>query len=165
MEMLYQLSYSPVRPVEGSKDSCPSLSVPSDCMGDTPSEVGARAELAVATALIAAGKHVYLPFFAAHARVDLVYEDGLGFHRVQCKTARVRGQVLTFATCSNTRNLPREYVGEIDEFGVYSPQLDQVFLVPIADVPTRLCHLRLDAPRNGQVKRVRWARSYMLAAP
>ena len=131
-------------------------------MEGTPSEVGARAELAVAAGLSAAGKQVYVPLFAPHSRVDLVYEDNAGFHRVQCKTGRVRGQVVLFATCSNTKNLPRTYEGEIDEFGVYAPELGQVFLVPIGEVATRLCHLRLGPSANGQEKRVHWARDYLL---
>jgi hypothetical protein len=60
----------------------------------TPSEVGGRAELAVAAALRLAGKRVYLPFFAADSRVDLVYEDEAGFHRVQCKTPHLVGEVM-----------------------------------------------------------------------
>ena len=132
-------------------------------VGDTPSEVGARAELAVAAALIAKGKQVYLPFFASHARIDLLFEDQSGFFRVQCKTARVHGDVLTFRTCSNTKNVPRDYVGEVDVFGVYSPDLNQVFLVPITDVPARLCSLRLGPAANGQLKGVHWARDYLLS--
>jgi hypothetical protein len=57
----------------------------------SPSEVGARAELAVATALAKAGHAVFLPLFNGHGRVDLVYEDCDGrLQRVQCKTSRLR---------------------------------------------------------------------------
>jgi len=132
-------------------------------MEGTPSEVGARAELAVATALTAAGKRVYVPLFAAHGRVDLLYEDEAGFRRVQVKSGRVRGQVVVFSTCSNTKNLPRAYVGEVDVFGVYVAELGQVFLVPIEDVATRACYLRLEPAANGQAKGVHWAKDYLLA--
>ena len=66
----------------------------------SPSRIGARAEMEGATALTRAGKRVYAPFFGADSRVDLVYEDDGGFHRVQCKTSRL--------------------------IGVYSPDLDEV---------------------------------------
>ena len=128
----------------------------------TPSEVGARAELAVAAALATAGKLVYVPLFNAHGRTDLLYEDDTGFHRVQCKTGRVKGQVVGFRTCSNTKNIPRDYVGQIDEFGVYAPELSQVFLVPIDDVASRYCFLRLEPAANGQAKGVHWAKDYLL---
>src|SRR5437870_1083507 len=131
-------------------------------MQSTPSELGAQAELAVAAALTRAGKQVYLPFFAAHARVDLIFEDELGFHRVQCKTSRVVGDVIAFATCSNSKQVRRDYRGEVDLFGVYSPELDRVFMVPVGDVPLRLGHLRLRPARNGQAKRIRWANEYAL---
>src|SRR5437868_416540 len=119
----------------------------------------------VARALIQAGKHVYLPFFAADSRVDLVYEDSHGFHRVQCKTSRLLGDVIAFCTCSNTKNVRKDYRTDVDSFGVYCPELGQVFLVPVADVPARAGHLRLTPTRNGQAKGIRWARDYLLPAP
>ena len=131
----------------------------------TPSEVGGRAELAIAAGLRLAGKRVYLPFFAADSRVDLVYEDGDGFHRAQCKTSRLIGDVIEFCTCSNTNHVRKDYRSDVDVFGVYSPDLDEVFMVPVADVPARACRLRLRPTRNGQSKGVRWARDYALEAP
>ena len=47
-------------------------------MESTPSRIGSRAEMEVTTALIRAGKHVYLPAFAADSRIDLVYVDDEG---------------------------------------------------------------------------------------
>jgi hypothetical protein len=132
----------------------------------TPSEIGARAELAVATALAKAGYSVFVPLFNGHGRVDLVYEDvGGNLHRVQCKTSRVHGGVVTFRTCSNTANNPHDYRGQVDLFGVYSPDLEAVFMVPLGDVPTRLAHLRLEPPRNGQGQGIRWAEPYRLGPP
>jgi len=84
---------------------------------------------------------------------------------VQCKTARLVRNVINFATCSNTANRPRCYDGEIDEFGVYSPDTGLTYLVPFGDVPTRACSLRLTATRNGQAAGIRWARDYELGPP
>ena len=39
---------------------------------------------------------------------------------------------MSFCTCSNSRDVRKSYQGEADLFGVYSPELDQVFLVPVA---------------------------------
>ena len=97
----------------------------------TPSEIGARAEAAIARALIMDGKQVYIPLFSAHARADLVFEDVGGLHRVQCKTSRVIGDVVWFRVCSNTNNEPRDYRGQIDFFGVFSPELDEVYWCPL----------------------------------
>jgi hypothetical protein len=103
--------------------------------------------------------------FGAHSRVDLVFQDESGFHRVQCKTSRlVEGSAVLFRTSSNTNHKPKDYRGEVDLFGVYSPQLEQVFLVPVNDVPPRYGTLRIDPPLNCQEKGVRWARDYVLGS-
>jgi hypothetical protein len=128
----------------------------------TPSEVGARAEAAVAAALVKAAMVVYVPLFGSYGRVDLIADDGGKLVRVQCKTARLVGDVLIFSTCSNTGAERKTYDGEVDVFGVYSPDLDQVFLVPVADAPSRECYLRIGPTRNGQAAGVRWASAYAL---
>jgi hypothetical protein len=130
-----------------------------------PSEIGARAEAAVASALVRAGRLVFLPAFAAHSRVDLVYLDADRPVRVQCKTARVLRGVLVFKTCSYTANAPRTYSDQIDEFGVFAPTTGLVYLVPLAGLPDRACSLRLGPARNGQRVGVRWAADYELGPP
>ena len=131
-------------------------------MSSSPSVIGARAELAIAAALSRAGMAVYLPFFNAHSRVDLVYQNGAGLHRLQCRTSRIVRGVLCFSTCSNTRGERKDYQGEIDAFGVYSADLEEVFLVPVDGLPRRTCSLRLRASANGQQKGLRWAKDYLL---
>src|SRR2546425_3007904 len=129
---------------------------------ECPSARGARAELAIATALARGGWDVYLPFFSPHSRVDLVVNGDGGLCRVQCKTSRLRGDVLMFATCSNTGKRKKDYRGEIDLFGVYSPELDTVYLVPVGHTATRACSLRLAPARNGQTRGVRFAVDYLV---
>lgn len=131
----------------------------------TPTEIGARAEAAVASALVRAGKAVFLPAFGVNSRVDLLYENDGALVRVQCKNSRVVGGAIVFPTCSNTKNLRRGYVGEVDVFGVYLPTTSLVYLVPAAGLPTRFCSLRLAPARNGQRKRVWRADDYLLGPP
>src|SRR5258708_30943994 len=97
-------------------------------MGESPSEVGTRAEVEIAAALTRAGKQVFLPLCASNGRVDLIFADESGLHRVQCKTSRVLGDVIAFSTCSNTGGVRKDYQGQVDYLGVYSRDLDQVFL-------------------------------------
>jgi hypothetical protein len=131
----------------------------------TPSEIGARAEREVAYALERCGWAVYLPMFAAHARVDLVVVRGSRVLRVQVKTSTFANGALSFRVCSNTRNVPRAYDGEIDAFGAYSPELHRSYLVP-ADLPaTRRCFLRVEPCGNGQTKGIRLAADYELTPP
>jgi hypothetical protein len=84
---------------------------------------------------------------------------------VQCKASRTIGEVLYFRTCSNTKNVPRTYDGEIDVFGVYSPNHNLVYLVPASGLPARCCSLWLVPARNGQKKRVWWAEDFLLGPP
>jgi hypothetical protein len=128
----------------------------------TPSEIGAQAEAAITAALVRAGKRVYLPVFGSDGRCDLVMEDETGLHRVQCKTSRFRRGAIVFRTCSNTNQLPKDYRDHIDLFAIYSPERDEVYLVPVGDVETRAGYLRVDQPANGQRARIRWARDYVL---
>jgi hypothetical protein len=128
----------------------------------TPSEIGAVAEREVAVALVAAGWNVFVPLFAAHSRVDLVVENESGVHRVQCKTSRLVDGAIAFRTCSNTANRPKDYRGQVDYFGVWSPELRQAFLIPVDAAPSRLCHLRVSPARSGQLRGTRPASEYLV---
>lgn len=129
-------------------------------MGATPSEVGAVAEREVAYALARAGYDVYVPLFMPHSRVDLVAHRNGQVLRIQVKSARVRADIVRFHTCSNTGARSRSYQGDVDAFGVFAPELETCYLVPIAEVPDRGCHLRVAPARNNQATGVRWAADY-----
>jgi hypothetical protein len=131
--------------------------------GMSPSSLGERAEAAVLHALVQSGREVYLPF-GGSSRCDLIMGDAAGLARVQCKNGRLLDDVIRFRTCSNTGNTPRDYVGEIDLFGVYCAELGAVYLVPIGVGGARACHLRLAPPRNGQHRGIVWADDYFLGA-
>ena len=129
-------------------------------MHETPSEIGARTEAAVARSLIYEGWDVCIPMFCAHSRVDLVALREDEVLRVQCKTARLSNGVLYFRTCSNTNNQPRPYHGQVDAFGVYSPDLGTTYLVPLAGLADNACSLRLRPTANNQAKGIRYAADY-----
>ena len=109
--------------------------------------------------------------FGENTRYDLVIDDGERLLRIQCKTGRLRMGAVRFATCSsyghhrNPGTARRSYAGQIDSFAVYCPETNGVYLIPIADVPTKSnAMLRIDVPRNRQSKRIRFARDYWLGA-
>ena len=117
-------------------------------------------------ALYEAGCGLYVPF-GENTRCDLIIEHTGGLLRVQCKTGRLRDGTVRFAVCSVYAHHPnpkirfRTYDGEIDAFGVFCPETQRVYLVPIDAAQTnRACWLRVDPPKNNQLKRVRWARDY-----
>ena len=131
-----------------------------------PKDVGDRSALAVMLALRGAGYQIAVPF-GENTRYDLVADDGVGLHRVQCKTGRLRNGSVRFMTASSyahhssPKERSRHYRGQIDCFGVYCPDTGAVFLVPIEHVQTSArAMLRVEPARNGQRKRIRFAADY-----
>jgi hypothetical protein len=131
-----------------------------------PKDVGDRSTLAVMLALRELGFAVFVPF-GENTRYDLVIDDGEALARVQCKTGRLRDGAVRWSVCSNYAHHPnprvkqRDYHGEVDFFGVYCPQTEGVYLIPISDLPIRRQGtLRVEPPRNGQQKFIRHAHLY-----
>jgi hypothetical protein len=127
------------------------------------SAIGNRTLGVVLSTLLQAGRRPLLPFGDGHPYDLAVDQDG-ELRRVQCKTGRlVRGAVV-FATTRYTGRKHRTYQEhEIDYFGVYCPDTDAVYLVPIEDVgPHTSAYLRVEPARNNQTKGVRWAVDYQV---
>ncbi len=118
-------------------------------------------------ALAKSGYRLLIPY-GDFARYDVVIvgEDG-EFARVQIKTGRLRKGTIEFHACSSHTHRggvsTRSYVGHVEFFGVYCPQVDRCFLVPASEVNT-FKSLRLEPTRNGQTKRIQWAQDYALSS-
>jgi hypothetical protein len=135
-----------------------------------PKEVGDRSMLAILAALRELGYGLYLPF-GENTRCDLILEREGSVARVQCKTGRLRAGSIRFAVCStyghhrNPQAVRRPYHGEVDHFAVYCPETSGVYLIPLEALPLRRqAYLRVDAPRNNQRKRVRFAADYRIGS-
>jgi hypothetical protein len=131
-------------------------------MRDT-SAIGNKMAAVVLAALVHIGYSPLLPFGDGHP-----YDIALDHHgkllRVQCKTGRLLKEgVVFFPTAIWCRNMSyRSYRGDVDFFGVYCPGTEEVYLVPIGDVPEKAASLRVVPPRNGQIRGVRWAKDYVI---
>lgn len=129
--------------------------------------IGERTEACVLAALLKAGYAVLLPF-GDNQRYDMVIDDSESFKRVQCKTARTCKRdsgAFEFHTCSSYAHRGggrKDYRGEIEFFGVYYPETDSVYLVPVEEVGTRQGTLRLQPARNGQQAGIRLADDYKI---
>ena len=129
-----------------------------------PKDKGDRSEGMILAALLKAGKTVLTPF-GDNQRYDLVTEEGGTFTRIQCKTGRLREGAILFNTSSRHHHRGKgasSYRGEIELFGVYCPDNDKVYLVPVNDVPLEQGSLRLTPPRNNQKRNIRLAENYEL---
>ncbi len=121
----------------------------------------------VMAALARQGKSILVPL-GEYQRYDFVIEDDGQFNRVQCKNGRLtNGAVMFHCSSVDSRSqkghcVRKKYIGEIEFFGVYCPDNDTCYLVPVTEAEGHYCTLRIDPPRNGQKTRIRWARDYEL---
>jgi hypothetical protein len=137
---------------------------------DHPKAIGDRTQAHVLARLVEHGKLVLVPW-GENQRYDLVIDEGDEFVRVQCKTGRLSEGAIRFNACSITYHHPsnrgtayyrHDYRGDADVFGVYCPETQGVYLVPVEEVGVRQGCLRVAPPRNNQSKNIRWARDYEL---
>ncbi len=134
-----------------------------------PNLKGNVAELKIAAEAARLGIPVLRPM-TEHERYDLVFEFDGRFVRVQCKSARRKGDVVILTFVTNRRG-PNGYIrtkytaDEIDAVAAYCPELDECFYVPIAEIDgATTFHLRLAPARNGQKAALHFARDYRLGA-
>jgi len=126
--------------------------------------IGDLSEIMVLSALIRAGYYVSIPFGEDH-RYDLIAEKDNVPYKVQVKSGRLRKGAILFACYSvhvHRGGGMRRYAGEIDLFGVYCSDVDRTYLIPLSDTAAFSGSLRIEPPKNGQEKKVRWADRYLL---
>jgi hypothetical protein len=122
---------------------------------------GNAAEAAVLQTFVLGGIRVLIPF-GSGGSFDLAAEMPAGdILRVQVKSGRVRNGCVIFNTASTDHGRGRlDYRGRADVLAVHVASISRVFMVPVDDCPSYVCSLRLDAPRNNQRRRVRFAEDY-----
>ena len=128
---------------------------------------GEITETIVLAKLVELGYECLLPF-GHDSRYDIAIDDDGKLIRVQCKTARYleqRGCIefntsITYARVGGKPHIRKGYKGEIEYFGVYSPDTGKVYVVPIEDTPECSMMLRLQPTKNNQEKGVKWAKDY-----
>ena len=126
------------------------------------SHTGEVSRTQIIAALARLGKHVLVPL-GDYLRYDFVIDEEGRFQRVQCKTGRLINGAVLFYPCSvdsrseKGRCVRKDYVGQVELFGVYCPDNDKCYLVPVEVVPSRGCSLRVAPPQNGQQAHIRWA--------
>lgn len=124
--------------------------------------VGDTAEAAILASLTAAGLDVYLPF-GRFGPCDLVAETDEGFVRIQVKSGRIRGACVEF-NCVGTDHGRGAglYAGRADVFAVHVQETGAQYVVPITEAMRTKLYLRLSPTHNGQARRIRWARDFLL---
>lgn len=124
-----------------------------------PKIVGDRTEALVFVALVLNFPSVLTPH-GENSRYDYVVDTGHGFVSVQAKTGRLNADrsVIEFSACSSTvhhaNGTQRDYLGQVDLFGVTREGFDDVWLVPPSLAGKRLGTIRLAPSKNNQRSRV-----------
>jgi PD-(D/E)XK endonuclease len=111
--------------------------------------------------LLKMGYSVSIPF-GNNQRYDLILDDGERLWRVQVKTARRcnGGVIFKTASVNGFTGVQTTYVGQIDLFLVYSPDLDKVYRIPIEACGASNFTLRTDPPKGGPMNTIKWAKDY-----
>lgn len=112
--------------------------------------IGEISEAKVLASLLSAG-YVVLQPYGDNQRYDLVIEETGSFKRVQVKTARLTEfNSITFSTRSISSNgkTVSNYRGQIEFFGIYCPEIDKCYLVPIDKAGKSVMSLRLGKPKT-----------------
>lgn len=129
--------------------------------------LGDITEWQVAAALLRKGMKLLRPL-SSGSRYDLLIEHDDGrFTRVQCKTGRLKDGCILVRLYSisghDTRSKP--YRDQVDAFGVYCPQTNESYLVPRDAITScgYFATLRVTPSRNGQQKRIRSAKEFLIS--
>lgn len=134
----------------------------------TSNEKGNIAEMAIALEAMRLGIEVLKPV-AEHCRYDLAFDIGDRIVRVQCKWARVIGDVVS-AHLVSFRQTSRGPVrttystNDVDGVALYCDELNEVYLLPVQVIDGRSAvQLRLRQPKNAQRAAINWAERYLLS--
>ena len=133
----------------------------------SPNDKGNIAEAEIVTAATRLGIGVLRPT-AEHGRYDLAFEVGDRLVRIQCKWARLEGEVVIvnlagyrYTARGQVRSKYAEH--EIDAVVAYCDALDRCYLLPVEMVAGRTAlQLRLAPPKNMQRACLNWAADYEL---
>ena len=127
------------------------------------------AEAAIANEAVRLGFAVLVPAFGA-PRCDMVLERAGRLIRVQCKSARLEGEVVVIAAVTSGRSatghIRTTYTAdEVDVIAAHCAELKRCFAVSITEfAPSGTMHLRLTPARNGQRAGLHFADDYDFGA-
>lgn len=129
-------------------------------------DVGNISEAMVLAALLKRGEKVLMPF-GDNLRYDIALDRDGELVRIQCKTGKLENEVIIFSTRSvytqSGRTITQDYVGGADFFGVFCPDNEKVYLIPVSEVGKCEATLRVVPTKHGQTKKIRMATDYEIS--
>lgn len=133
-------------------------------MSKNTKETGDIAEACVIAACMKQKWTVLIPF-GDNQRYDIVIDRGNGFERCQIKNGRYENGGLVannYSVYADThKTVGKRYTeDDFDLFIVYSPYTDKCYLVEWDNLQCAELRLRIDSPKNGQTKGIKWAKDF-----
>jgi hypothetical protein len=130
-----------------------------------PKTKGTISEQFIIAHIMSLGFDVSVPV-GDNLRYDLIVDDGKKLYRVQSRTGRSHNGCIVSGLSSsrlNTKSMYKKFFTEIDIefFALYHE--GSVYIVPIHEANRTEITLRVEPPKNGQTKGVRWAKDYLLS--
>ena len=127
-------------------------------------QLGNITEMSVMLSLLKLGYNVLVPYGDCE-RYDFVADIKGKFYKIQVKTSKLKDGRLEFSTASthylNGKCIHDSYTkDEIDYFATFYK--NHCYLIPVEICGNRSSSLRIDAPKNGQTKGIKWAKDYEL---
>ncbi len=119
---------------------------------------GSITEAVVLAALARLGKKVLVPF-GNYGDYDLVIDDAGVFKKIQCKTGRIRGEVLKFNGGVHGSGKDRYYIDDMDFYGVYCPDNGKTYIIPASECSKCGTELRL-IPAKRPTSQTRYAKDF-----
>jgi hypothetical protein len=109
-----------------------------------PKGIGDKSTAQILAAFLIADMKVLTPF-GDRFRYDLVVDEGGKFIRVQCKTAKFKGDSFEFSCNSNNWNSGKvmSYKGQCEVFAVYLREMNKVYVFNVGNCPDTGCTVRL----------------------
>ena len=128
-------------------------------------QIGDISQIKVMTKLLQMEYSVSVPF-GDNQRYDIIFDNG-SLNRVQCKTGRIKDNAINFPTASTYAHRGgnrKSYKEEVDYFGVYCPDNDKVYLIPITELEgcDTYATLRLSPAKNNQTENIRLAEKFLV---
>ena len=123
-------------------------------------KIGNISEAAITYKLLSKGFPIYIPFDTS-SRFDLLIEQDSKFKKIQIKTGRIKAGAIQFRNYSVTSAGPKSYSKlDIDYYGVYCPDNERCYLIPVDICCNAVTSLRIEFPKNNAVSNIRWAKDF-----
>ena len=123
---------------------------------------GLLGELEFTLHLIKNGWHIFRPL-DQNSRVDLIIEKDGKFKRIQVKYCTPYRGCLRVDLEHPGRNTEMYSSNDIDAVGVFDPENQKFYLIPLSDIlPKKEIWIRIKTTNNKQRKNINWGDEYLI---